>query len=226
MQYADLLAPLRARLAEGLPGFAAHATMAPFGRGAKPEMLSIEGKDGARRAATLVLLFPLDTGEAAFVLTARQPSLRAHSGQVSLPGGSLDGSETPEEAALREGWEEVGVPQTEPEVLGRLSPLYIPPSSFAVWPVVAALGRRPEFAPQEEEVAAIYEVPAARLLAEDVRQQTVRESRIPGLAGQRFPVPFFALAGQEVWGATAMMLAEFAAVLRETRDRQPGLSGR
>ncbi|HIG75687.1 MAG TPA: CoA pyrophosphatase [Bacteroidetes bacterium] len=214
MRYDDLLGPLRQRLAAPLPGFEAHATMAPFDRHADPSLLSIEGKK-ARRAATLVLLYPGEERAARLVLTQRQPTLRAHSGQVSLPGGSLDGEETPEQAALREGWEEVGVPPEAPEILGRLSPLYIPPSRFAVWPVVAALGVRPAFVPQEEEVAALYEVPVADLLAEGVRQRTERVSPIPGQQGQRFAVPYFALAGQEVWGATAMMLAEFAVILRE-----------
>lgn len=214
MRFLDLLDPLRARLARPLPGFSAHATMAPFGRGADPSLLSVEGKR-ARRAATLVLLYPDDEEAARFVLTARQPSLRAHSGQVSLPGGSLDGEETPEEAALREGWEEVGVAPEAPTVLGRLSPLYIPPTRFSVWPVVAAVAERPAFAPQEEEVAAIYEVPVARLLDEEVRRTTERVSRLPGQEGQAFAVPYFALAGEEVWGATAMMLAEFAAILAE-----------
>jgi 8-oxo-dGTP pyrophosphatase MutT (NUDIX family) len=212
--FASLLGPLRQRLARPLPGFAAHAEMAPFGRHTDPDVLSVEGKV-ARRAATLALLFPLETGETGFVLTARQPTLRAHSGQVSLPGGSLDGDETPEQAALREGWEEVGVPPEGPDVLGRLSPLYIPPSRFAVWPVVAAIAERPQFAPQEEEVAAIYEVPAAALLAPEARGVTARVARERGLEGREFEVPFFALAGQEVWGATAMMLAELASVLSD-----------
>lgn len=219
MRLSDLLAPLRQRLAEPLPGFAAHATMAPFGRGADPSLLSVEGKK-ARLAATLVLLFPDDAGAARFVLTARQPSLRAHSGQVSFPGGSLDGEESPEQAALREGWEEVGVPPEAPDVLGRLSPLYIPPTRFAVWPVVASLDERPSFHPQEEEVAAIFEVPVIDLLADGVRRATERVSRLPGQEGQTFAVPAFTLAGQEVWGATAMMLAEFAAVLREAAPQR------
>ncbi|MEM1056933.1 MAG: CoA pyrophosphatase [Bacteroidota bacterium] len=214
MQYDALLSPLRARLAEPLPGFAAHATMAPFDRDADPSLLSVEGKT-ARRAATLVLFYPDETRDARFVLTARQPSLRAHSGQVSFPGGSLDGEETPEQAALREGWEEIGVSPEAPDVLGRLTPLYIPPSRFAVWPVVAALDTQPVFQPQEEEVAAIYEVRAADLLADGVRRRTERTAREPGIEGVRFEVPYFALAGQEVWGATAMMLAELAVVLAE-----------
>ena len=210
--YDALLDPLRQRLTRPLPGFAAHAEMAPFGRGEKPAALSVEGKD-ARRAATLALLYPLSgeaSGEAAFVLTRRQPTLRAHSGQISFPGGSLDGDETPEAAALREGWEEIGVPPDAPEVLGQLSPLYIPPSGFAVWPVVAALGHRPAFVPHEAEVAALLEVPLAALLAPEVRRQTTRTFR-----GGAFEVPYFALADQEVWGATAMMLAEFAAVVAD-----------
>ncbi|MEM6326949.1 MAG: CoA pyrophosphatase [Bacteroidota bacterium] len=219
MRHADLLAPLRARLGEPLPGFAAHAKMAPFGRDADPSVLSVEGKR-ARRAATLVLLFPGDDGSAHIVLTARQPSLRAHSGQVSFPGGSLDADETPEQAALREGWEEIGVPPEAPDVLGHLSPLYIPPTRFSVWPVVASLAERPRFTPQEEEVAAIFEVPIARLLSEDVRQRTVRVAREPGVESREFEVPYFALAGQEVWGATAMMLAEFAVVLRDAAGQR------
>ena len=229
---ADLAPRLRQRLARPLPGFEAHRTMAPFGRGAKPEMLSIEGKPRARRAATLVLLYPLSgppeasgvggSGAAAFVLTVRQPTLPAHSGQVSLPGGSLDGAETPEAAALREGWEEVGVPPRAPDVLGRLSPLYIPPSNFSVWPVVAALDRRPPFVAQEAEVARLVEAPLAELVAPGVRRTAVRPTKLPGLEGREYEVPAYALAGEEVWGATAMMLAEFAAVVREALGAEDG----
>ncbi|OZC03476.1 NUDIX hydrolase [Rubricoccus marinus] len=214
-----LLDPLRQRLAEPLPGFDAHATMAPFGRGDRPGMLSVDGKN-ARRAATLILLYPQDAasgaeGEATFVLTVRQPTLRAHSGQVSLPGGSLDGDETPKAAALREGWEEVGVPPEAPDVLGALSPLYIPPSGFAVWPIVASLDHRPAFVPQEAEVAALVDVPLAALLGDEAKQVTVRPAKLPGLEGQEFEVPFYALADLEVWGATAMMLAEFEVAVRD-----------
>lgn len=214
MTHAEAVERLAARLAgtggrpPALPGFAAHATMAPFPSTPDASMLSVDGKPAARRAATLVLVYPGAAAEARFVLTVRPDTLRDHSGQVSLPGGRLEAGETPEDAARREAWEEVGVPPDAPRVLGRLSPIYIPPSGFAVWPVVAALDASPAFRPHDAEVAALLDVPLADLLAPDARRTVPMTLR-----GARFEVPVFALGGRDVWGATAMMLAEWRAVL-------------
>ncbi len=197
------------RLRRPLPGHAAHAEMAPFPARATVETLSTELNQG-RPAATLVLLYPGDDGQALLVLTVRHAGLRDHAGQVSLPGGSLEPGETPEAAARREAWEEVGVAPQAVEVLGHLTPLYIPPSRFSVWPVVATTPTRPPFVAQETEVTAVVEVPVADLLDPGRRRRSTREAPLG-----RFDVPYFDLAGLEVWGATAMMLAEFAAVAAE-----------
>ena len=221
MLLADLVPPLRARLAGAvpdgvagaaavaapLPGHAAHAEMAPFPSRAAAETLSTELNEG-RPAATLVLLYPGAHAEARFVLTVRHGGLRDHAGQVSLPGGRLEPGETPEDAARREAWEEVGVEPSSLDVLGRLTPIYIPPSRFSVWPIVATVAVRPPFVAQETEVTQILDVPLADLLAPERRQRSERDAPLG-----RFEVPFFDLAGHEVWGATAMMLAEFAAVV-------------
>ena len=212
MTLADLSARLRDRLARPLPGPAAHAEMAPLGRDPDLSVLDPTGKNG-RLAATLVLLYPGPDASPHLVLTERQPTLRAHSGQISLPGGSRDGAETAEETARREAFEEVGVDPRQLDVLGRLTPLYIPPSGFSVTPVVASLGERPPFVPQEAEVAALLEVPVAALVDPAVRRSSQRSVR-----GGAFDVPYLALADREVWGATAMMLAELAAVLRDVLD--------
>ncbi|HLT47840.1 MAG TPA: CoA pyrophosphatase, partial [Rubricoccaceae bacterium] len=124
-------------------------------------------------------------------------------------GGRIEAGETPEAAALREGYEEVGVDPAAPRVLGRLSPIHIPPSGFSVTPVVAAVEERPPFTPHEAEVAALIEVPLEKLLDPATRRLSERVVR-----GGRFEVPHFALDEYEVWGATAMMLAELVAVLR------------
>ena len=173
-----------------------------------PGALLPEGKD-CRKAAVLVLLYP-QADATALALTLRQPTLRDHSGQVSLPGGTIDAGETPEEAALREGWEEIGVPAGRPNVLGRLTEIYIPPSNFCVKPVVAALDGGFEFQPHEVEVAELLEVPAAWLL--DAGRVSVESRQILGAPTD---VPYFDIAGHHVWGATAMILAELARVLRE-----------
>ena len=225
-QHDALVEALRARLVAGrdgnaaLPGYAAHAEMAPFPSRTDPAVISVEGKSG-RAAATLVLLYPDAAGAPCLVLTVRQPSLRAHSGQVSLPGGAVEPGETPEDAARREAHEEVGVDGAD--VLGRLTPLYVPPSGFSVWPVVAALDARPAFRAQPAEVAELVEVPVALLLDAGVRQRRPRTLRGNPLVadGATLDVPFFALGGHEVWGATAMMLAEFAAVVRAARAPIP-----
>lgn len=203
-ELADLL---EERLASSLPGHAAHAKMAPFKGRAKPDVITVEGKD-ARRAATLILIYPLDD-ESGILLTKRRKELRDHSGQISLPGGALEEGETPEQAALREGFEEVGVSQDSPRLLGRLTPLYIPPTNFSVWPIVAWLAERSAFTIQEAEVEALIEVPLALLLDEEIRQKAPRTTPSGTLQ-----VPLFNVFGHEVWGATAMILAEFVALLR------------
>lgn len=213
--HAALVQWLARRLQEPLPGQAAQRTMAPLGREDDHSILSVRGK-GTREAATLLLLYPFENGsDPALVLTARQPSLRDHSGQISFPGGRRDGTETAEETALREGYEEVGIDPARPRVLGRLSPLYIPPSRFSVYPVVAALDERPPFVAQEAEVAALLEVPLHQLFNPSTRRKAVRAVR-----GGTFEVPYYDLDGHEVWGATAMMLAEFIAMVEEWSDRQ------
>ncbi|MEM1042559.1 MAG: CoA pyrophosphatase [Bacteroidota bacterium] len=199
---------LRARLAGPLPGLAAQLTMGPPQRGA-PEQWD-EAQQNGRRASVLVLLYPYED-TTALVLTQRNADLRAHSGQISFPGGSIEPGETPAEAALREGWEEVGIDRSAADVLGTMTDLYIPPSDFTVTPVIASLDERPVFRPQEEEVDVIIEVPLPALLGPASRQ-----SGLWTIRGREIEIPYFAFGEFEIWGATAMMLAELLAVVEDT----------
>jgi 8-oxo-dGTP pyrophosphatase MutT (NUDIX family) len=165
---------------------------------------------GARQAATLLLLYPGPDGELSIPLTVRQPDLRSHAGEVSLPGGAVEESDaTPTGAALREAWEEVGVPPAAVRLLGRLDQVWIPVSNFQLRPVVGALDRRPELVPHAGEVAAIVELPARLLLAEDA----IVEQLISG-EGWALRAGVYLHAEQVIWGATARTLAMFATVLR------------
>lgn len=165
---------------------------------------------GARLAATLLLLYPGADGELTIPLTVRQPDLRSHAGEVSLPGGAVEaGDASATDAALREAWEEIGVPPAAVQLLGKLDQVWIPVSNFKLRPVVGALDARPELVPHTAEVAAIVELPARLLLADDA----IVEQLISG-EGWALRAGAYLHAEQVIWGATARTLAMFATVLR------------
>lgn len=167
--------------------------------------------DGVRDGAVLLLLYPHDGG-AHLALTVRGAELRHHTGQVSLPGGRVDPGESIEDAALRETSEEIGVERNSVQVLGRLTPLEIPVSGFILHPIVGFVQRRPEFRRAESEVARILEVPLATLADPHVLKRETRPRVRKGVSTE-VETPYFDLEGEKVWGATAMVLAEFFAVL-------------
>jgi 8-oxo-dGTP pyrophosphatase MutT (NUDIX family) len=142
------------------------------------------------------------------VLTVRSDALGRHGGQVSLPGGVIDPGETFEQAALREAHEEVGLAQDHVRVLGSLTPLDIPVSGFRLHPIVGASETRPRLTPADGEVARILEIDLDELLAPDC----VGYRRRTG-DGVDLTIPGFHVQGVEIWGATAMVLAECLSLL-------------
>lgn len=193
-----------------LPDFdapGAHVLMSPEPRGL------ITREDQPREAAVLALLFPHRDGHLHLVLTRRTETLRGHSGQISFPGGRRD----PEDAdfavtALRETCEELGLCD-DIAVIGSLTPIYIPPSHFNVYPFVGYLDTPPHFHPNPDEVAEVFTVPLDALLDSAYKSEELREFQFRGeVISMR--VPYYALCGHKVWGATAIMLSEFEQRLR------------
>jgi len=202
-----LTARIRFALQAPLPGLEAQLRLAPRPRvGWDPSQVP----DGLRAAAALVLLYPVD--EEPHVLLTVRGALRHHTGQVSFPGGAVDAGETLEHAAVREAVEEVGVVASDIQVLGRLTSLHIPVSGFLLHPIVAAADVRPRFMAAPGEVARLLEVPLALLEDEDTvryeRRTFERQNRLVDVE-----VPFFDVHGEKVWGATAMVIAEFLALI-------------
>jgi 8-oxo-dGTP pyrophosphatase MutT (NUDIX family) len=200
---------LRRALAGDLPGSQAHLLMAPRPR---PGWRAGELPAGTRPAAGLLLVYT-HMNRPHLVLTVRAGLLAKHSGQVSLPGGAVEAGETIAGAAVREAAEEVAVDPARVRVVGSLSPLHIPVSGFTLHPVVAIAETRPDFRHAAAEVARILEVPLEDLLdgARVRRTGRIRE-------GIEYDVPYFDVQGEQVWGATAMVLAEFLWLLGARLD--------
>jgi len=200
---------LRTELRRPLPGIEAQRRMAPT---------PISGPyfdsppDGARRAAVMILLYP-DANEWRMPLIVRHADLAHHGGQVGLPGGLIEPGETALQAALRELHEEIGVPADGIEPLGQFSPLYVYVSNNYVTPWVAVIHRRPTFQRNAAEVAEVIELPIASLFDP---AQIGEFDRQWESAPQR--VPYFAFDLHRIWGATAMILAEFAAIAGPPAD--------
>ncbi len=209
MSLRELKDNLARRLSEPLPGPEAQKIMAPRPRtGWQPGVSPSDCRPGAG----LLLLYPKE-GRAHLVLTVRESDLPQHAGQVSLPGGAVEGEETIAETALRESEEETGIDPSRVSILGCLSPLHIPVSGFILHPVIGTTDNRPELRRQRGEVARILEVPIDDL-ADPSRQAIERRT----IASREYVIPFIDIDGFKVWGATAMVLAEFLTLLGSAPD--------
>jgi 8-oxo-dGTP pyrophosphatase MutT (NUDIX family) len=176
----------------------------------------------ARPASTLLLLYPGVGGELTVPLTVRHADLRAHAGEISLPGGAVDpGDATPADAALREAWEELGVEPSSVRILGELDPVWIPVSNFELRPFVGATPARPDFRPHDAEVSAVVELPLHLIVSEEI----VADEEID-VRGLVLRTAVYRYAGQRIWGATAITLAMFAAVLAEAGIGGASVAGR
>jgi 8-oxo-dGTP pyrophosphatase MutT (NUDIX family) len=193
-------------LARPRPGLEAQARMAPPYRRDQIAVMLNPPKD-CRQAGVLILLYP-HNGQLHFPLTRRPDTVEFHKGQISLPGGSRENTELLRQAALRETQEEIGVVSSAVEVLGELTSLYVPPSNFCVQPFVGYTPRRPDFQIEEKEVAELIEVPLDKLL-----DPTTAREEDWDIHGGTWRMPFFQLGPHKVWGATAMILAEFVAMM-------------
>jgi 8-oxo-dGTP pyrophosphatase MutT (NUDIX family) len=134
---------------------------------------------GRGHAAVAVTLLADDGNRPCFVLTRRSRRLRRHAGQWALPGGRVDPGESPEQAALRELEEEVGLALSDSSVLGCLDD-YPTRSGFVITPVLVWCAPGAKLDPNPEEVAEVYRVPVAELERPGVPQlRSIPESDRP-----------------------------------------------
>ncbi len=199
---------LRNRLKEPLPGMKAHKEVLSYTR-ASAEKIRAESVN-YREGAVLLLLYE-HNDEFYTALIRRSQYEGVHSGQIAFPGGrrepdDLDLSNT----ALRETHEEIGVLPDHIDLIGELSEIYIPPSQFVVSPFIGYSRTRPNFVADPFEVAEVIEVPV-KIFLED---NAITQRKVQVSTGLTLNVDCFIIQNGIVWGATAMILAEFRAVVR------------
>lgn len=158
------------------------------------------------QAAVLIAFTPGPNGPEV-ILTRRSDTLARHTGQIAFPGGRLDPGERAAEAAVREAWEEIGLPPDTVRLLG-LGDSYRTGTGYLVSPVVGWVEPLPGLDPAPAEVAEVFQVPWAHLAAPANRRRDHYE-----LDGVRRH--FWSIDWQDrlVWGATAGIIVGLAARL-------------
>ena len=153
------------------------------------------------RAAAILIPIIEKNGELHVILTMRSSALKHHPGQIAFPGGKLDESDKSlEDAALREAFEEIGLPQAKVNVLGNL-PTHETVTGFTVTPVVAHVTSDFDEVPEPGEVAEVFTVPLAFLTEPSNFQIEYRRWR--GQKRYYYTIPY---GPYYIWGATARML--------------------
>ncbi len=193
-----------------LPGLASQLKMSPPFRLELMEQ-QVEAMKNSKKAAVTALFYPDEKQVTKLILILRKTYKGVHSAQVGFPGGRReDSDETLMHAALRETWEEVGVPISDIKVLKAMTELYIPPSNFTVYPYFGITHKTPMFVKQDEEVEDLIEV----LLTDFVDDNSISSVKVMTSLEKEMQVPAFILNGHIVWGATAMMLSELKDLLK------------
>ncbi len=177
----------------------------PFGSAHEKEQRAKASNEPPLEAAVLVPLVTRDAGDHSILLTRRSAELTSHRGQIAFPGGKIDASDaSPQAAAIRETQEEIGIPTSQIQILGKL-PLYQTGTGFIISPIVGQLAPPYIFKADQAEVAEIFEVPLTHFLDKGAFER--RAVKFEGQKREFWAVPY---KDYFIWGATAAILKELA----------------
>jgi 8-oxo-dGTP pyrophosphatase MutT (NUDIX family) len=170
-----------------------------------------EAMKDAKRAGVLAMFYPNTSNETHLALILRKTYNGVHSAQIGFPGGKFeDEDKSLKYTAIRETWEEIGVPEHQIKIVKQMTEVYIPPSNFYVQPFIGITNETPKFIKQDDEVEDIVEVSLSHFLDEN----NVSNKLVATSYTAKIEVPAYELNGHVVWGATAMMLSEIKDILK------------
>jgi 8-oxo-dGTP pyrophosphatase MutT (NUDIX family) len=142
-----------------------------------------------------------------FLLTRRTEEVQTHKGQISFPGGMREGKEDLVRTALRETFEEVGIPEDRIEILGRFHD-YISITGYRVTPFAGFINGPFTLNPQVREVAAVIQVPF-RIFLDPGRLRIEKRT----IRNEESDVYYYSYGSHQVWGLTARIIKDFLDVL-------------
>lgn len=174
------------------------------------------GEETFRPARTAAVLVPvLDLQEPRIVLTRRADHLPQHPGQISFPGGAAEeGDASAVQTALREAYEEIGLPPAAARPVGFLDRMDTI-SDYRVLPVVALITPPVTWIPDHREVAEVFTVPLAVVL--DTERY---EARVLRRHGQAYTIHTLRWRDYTIWGATAAMLLNLTSRMRTRHEKR------
>lgn len=193
---------LRSNLKDELPGIRAHDTMMPVGR-----KRLIDDDSSYSKSAVMLLLYK-SNGKICFPVIERADE-GPHAGQLALPGGKNESTESLWQTALRESFEEINAVPEKIECLGKLSELSIPVSHYRVHPFVGLAKGKMDFVAQADEVKRIIEIDL-----EDFINRYERKLLPFNTSYGLLKAPCFVYQDLKIWGATSMILNEFICILQ------------
>ncbi|MDZ4059185.1 MAG: CoA pyrophosphatase [Bacteroidales bacterium] len=226
---------MKITLPDTLPGKEAHLMMAP-----EPRVITLIKEltppSDAKESAVLILLSPPqkedreESQKAQYLhedeilnwellFIKRNTYDGVHSGQIAFPGGKCEkGDPDYTYTACREAYEELGVDRTKIEIAGELTKLYVPPSNFTIYPVVAINRGFCNYSPNPREVAEYIHIPLKYF-------DPLLSKRCKVQAGpyEWVHAPGYVINGHTIWGATAMIIAELYVALSQSTIRNSSL---
>ena len=204
---------LKAELLLNLPGVDAHQRLSPGIR--LNDLKTAQPPSHAMESAVLIILYP-NGNRLNTVVILRNEYNGTHSGQISLPGGKTEKSDIDfKYTALREAQEEIGIIPGEMEIIGQLSRFYVRPSNFIVYPFIAYCPYRPVFKADPIEVQKIIEID----IFSEISKAKIVNKTLTFKNRPEIEAPGFAVGGEFMWGATAMIFSELLQVLESAADK-------
>jgi len=202
-----------------LPGKEAHLKLAPG-----PRVISLIKEQAppisAKESAVLVLLTPAkdnnhtiieDKNEWTLLLIKRNTYHGVHSGQIAFPGGKCESCDIDYTAtACREAYEELGIDHNKIEIIGQLSKLYVPPSNFTIYPILAINNGVEKYLPEPREVTEYLNIPLKMF-----DPKNAKKCRVQAGPYEWVHAPGYIINGHTIWGATAMIIAELYQIIIE-----------